>query len=131
MYRFSAVLEGNVVAVHVGRQEDLGVPHEPLAGGEVGDLIHCQSMFCRGVGKRQEQRQIRVTYQPRLAIVADIDGRAFLLRDGRAYRPRVSNRTSSMGWVLGVPSRSEIVIVVMIGVAAACPLLTTGMQHTE
>lgn len=37
--RLSAVLEGNVVAVHVGWQEDLGVPHESLAGREVRDLL--------------------------------------------------------------------------------------------
>jgi len=33
--RVSAVLEGNVVVVHVGRQEDLGVPGEALAGRKV------------------------------------------------------------------------------------------------
>lgn len=38
-YRLAAVLEGGVVVVHVGWYEDLGVPEEALARGEVGDLL--------------------------------------------------------------------------------------------
>ena len=37
-YGLALVLEGCVLVVHVGRDEDLGVPEETLARGEVGDL---------------------------------------------------------------------------------------------
>lgn len=39
--RLSAVLEGNVVAVHVGWKEDLGIPHEALARREIRNLAVC------------------------------------------------------------------------------------------
>ena len=39
MHRLSAVLEGDIVAVHVRWQKYLGVPYESLARGEVGDLV--------------------------------------------------------------------------------------------
>lgn len=59
MHRLSAVLEGDIVAVHVRWQKYLGVPYESLARGEVGD-------------------------QPRLAIIPNIDSCALLLGNRRA-----------------------------------------------
>ncbi len=43
-YRLALVLEGSVLVVHVGRDEDLGVPKETLARREVGDLLWLASM---------------------------------------------------------------------------------------
>jgi hypothetical protein len=38
VHRVAALLEWHVFIIAVGRDEDLGIPDEPLAGGEVGDL---------------------------------------------------------------------------------------------
>lgn len=62
----SAVLEGNVVAVNVRREEDLGIPGKALAGGKVGD-------------------------QPRRAVrLADVNDGAFLLGERRAQEARAA-----------------------------------------
>lgn len=47
MHRFSSILERRVVVVNVGREEYLGVPCEPLRGGEVRDL-HEETISARG-----------------------------------------------------------------------------------
>lgn len=56
----SAVLQGDVIAIDVGGEEDFRVPGEALAGGEVRD---------------QARRSVWV---------ADVNDSAFLLGDGRA-----------------------------------------------
>jgi hypothetical protein len=66
VHGIAAVLEGNIVAVDVRREEDFGVPSETLARRKVRD---------------QSGRTLRV---------ADVNDSAFLLREGRAQKTRAA-----------------------------------------
>jgi len=66
MHGIAAVLEGNIVAVDIRREEDFGIPGKTLARRKVGD---------------QSRRALRV---------ADVNDSAFLLRERRAQKTRAA-----------------------------------------
>lgn len=66
MHGIAAILEGNIVAVDVRREEDFRVPGETLARRKVRD---------------QSRRSLRI---------ADVNNGAFLLRERRAQKTRAA-----------------------------------------
>jgi hypothetical protein len=81
--RLSSRLQGDIVAVEVGRQKDFGVPDKALAGREVRDLrLRLAARDNLDLGRSQ-------AYQAGRAIgLANVDDGALLLGKGAAWRKR-------------------------------------------
>lgn len=100
----SAVLQGDVIAIDVGGEEDFRVPSETLAGGKVRDQARGSirvadvndSAFLLGDGRAQEALAAGVQ---RLALAGGRRGRR------RARVGTVGRRAGALGRVVGVRSR--------------------------